>query len=394
MMILGLAPMDGVTDFVYRKITQEIFERYGDKNHTLWKRTEFMSADGYMINPSRLVKHLISSAQEKNLIAQIYGGNIDTLLKTAQDIERKYPYFQGVELNIGCPSPKILSCGAGAGMMRNKPKTLEYIKILSEGTSLPFSIKVRAWLTQEDKEEQFKFLVQAAPYCTTISVHGRTYNQAHNGEVDRDFIYNLKKEVGDKNTIIGNGGITSYHDYKIHEGKVDGIMIGQAAMQNPRIFTSHLPDESEKITLSLHHLLLMGAYEIYMNYTRTQYPEMSDQLIINRQYLHLNKKYNPDSDEIQELPKIDFHDYLFPFPRQEQIDEIYALIQESLSHNSEKVLRNKTEFNLKELRCWIDFRKYMFGYIKGLSYTKELKHKIISTRDFSELYTIIHHYKS
>ena len=93
-MILGLAPMDGVTDFVYRQITQEIFEQHGDKkNHTLWKRTEFMSADGYMINPSRLVKHLISSSEEQNLIAQIYGGNIDTLLKTAQDIERKYPFF-------------------------------------------------------------------------------------------------------------------------------------------------------------------------------------------------------------------------------------------------------------------------------------------------------------
>ena len=102
-------------------------------------------------------------------------------------------------------------------MMRNKTKTLEYIKILSEGTSLPFSIKVRAGLNQEDKEEQFQFLIDAAPYCETISVHGRTYSQAHNGEVDRDFIYNLKKELGNNTTVIGNGGITEYNHYKLHE---------------------------------------------------------------------------------------------------------------------------------------------------------------------------------
>jgi tRNA-dihydrouridine synthase len=71
-----------------------------------------MSADGYMINPSRLVKHLIKDQTEQKLIAQIYGGNIDTLIKTTQDIEKKYPGFLGIELNIGCPSPKVLSCGA------------------------------------------------------------------------------------------------------------------------------------------------------------------------------------------------------------------------------------------------------------------------------------------
>ena len=59
-----------------------------------------MSADGYMINPSRLVNHLIHTDTEKNLIAQIYGGNIDTLTQTAIDIDTKYPTFTGIELNI------------------------------------------------------------------------------------------------------------------------------------------------------------------------------------------------------------------------------------------------------------------------------------------------------
>ena len=71
-MILGLAPMDGVTDYPYRMIVEKIFKQYNN-NHTLWTRTEFMSADGYMLNPSRLVKHLITDQTEEHLIAQIYG---------------------------------------------------------------------------------------------------------------------------------------------------------------------------------------------------------------------------------------------------------------------------------------------------------------------------------
>lgn len=92
--------MDGVTDFPFRSLVQDIFEKYKKPDQELWSWTEFMSADGYMINPSRLIKHLITNPDEKNLIAQIYGGNIDTLTKTAQDIEHKYPSFAGIELNI------------------------------------------------------------------------------------------------------------------------------------------------------------------------------------------------------------------------------------------------------------------------------------------------------
>ena len=135
--------MDGITDCPYRLIVQDIFKQY-NKSHQLRTRTEFMSADGYMINPSRLIKHLIITDDEPDCIAQIYGGNIETLRETVLDICEKYPQFAGIELNIGCPSPKVMSCGAGAGMMKEKSYTLEVIKTLSEVSTLPFSIKTRA----------------------------------------------------------------------------------------------------------------------------------------------------------------------------------------------------------------------------------------------------------
>lgn len=388
-MILGLAPMDWVTDYPYRIIVEEIFKKHWDSKNTLRKWTEFMSADGYMINPSRLVKHLIKDQTEQQLIAQIYGGNIDTLIKTTQDIEKKYHGFFGIELNIGCPSPKVLSCGAWAGMMKNKTKTLEYIKLLSESTTLPFSIKTRSWLNEQDKKDQFQFIVDAAKYCKTISIHGRTYSQAHNGSVDRDFIYNIKKEIWSDCTIIGNGWINSYEDCELQRGNLDGIMIWQSAISNPRIFTSHIPSKDEKIEISKKHLLLMAAYEIYMNHTRTLFPEMSDQLALNRQNLHINKKYDPNSDEFMDIPSIDFHDYVFPMPDHKNIIDYVRILEDHIIRGEKNINFWQFEYNINDLRCGIDFRKYIFGYIKWYDNTKDIKQALINTKDISEIYNII-----
>ncbi len=390
-MILGLAPMDWVTDYPYRMIVEDIFRRYGDRErHTLQKRTEFMSADGYMINPSRLVKHLIKSEEEKTLIAQIYGWNLDTLVKTAQDIERKYPWFMGIELNIWCPSPKILSGGAGSGMMRDKMKTLEYIKTLSENISLPFSIKTRSWLTKDDKDEQFKFIMDAARYCETISIHGRIYTQAHSWEVDWDYIYKVKQELGKDCTIIGNGGISSYREAMEKVQNLDGVMIGQSAIGNPRIFTSHIPSYHERIDLSRDHLILMASYEVYMHQTQMAYPEMSDQLALNRLHLHISKKYNPDSDEFTKLPNIDFHDYIFPMPRDDIIQRYCAIIEKHIKENNSTIVDfGDFIYNLNDLRCGIEFRKYVFGYIRWYSNTKEIKQKLIATTDIQKIYHIL-----
>jgi len=84
--------MDGITDLPYRTIVKKIFDTY-NTDHELRLWTEFMNTDGYMTHPAKLVRHLIHHEQEIPLYAQIYGGNPDTLIKTAQDIENKYPSF-------------------------------------------------------------------------------------------------------------------------------------------------------------------------------------------------------------------------------------------------------------------------------------------------------------
>jgi tRNA-dihydrouridine synthase len=88
-----------------------------------------------------------------------------------------------------------MACEAGSGMLKCRPQTLQIIKRISESISKPFSIKTRRGLHIDDKKEQFDFIIEAAYYCKMITVHGRTYKQSHNGEVDREFIQSIKSEL-------------------------------------------------------------------------------------------------------------------------------------------------------------------------------------------------------
>jgi tRNA-dihydrouridine synthase len=396
-MLLWLAPMDGITDCPYRLLVEDIFEKYKNPNDTLWTRTEFMSADGYMINPSRLIKHLIKTETEKNLIAQIYWGNRDTLITTAQDIEAKYPSFAGIELNIGCPSPKVMSCGAGAGMMKDKKRTLDIIKELSQATVLPFSIKTRLWLNQSDREDQYKFILEASHYCKTIAVHGRVFTQGHTGEVDRQTLYRLRQDINPNCILIGNGWITNYEDAvknskpitQNSECKELWIMIGQAAIGNPWVFTPHIPTKEERLQTCIDHLYLMAGYEIYLDHTRKQFPEISDQLMINRQHLHMVKKYDPNSDEISDMPHLDRHDYLFPMPNRDLLVEYARKIKKESEIWQHIVDFDTFTRDTDHLRTGIDIRKYLFSYIQWIPNNKLIKQEIIKTKKLKDIVSII-----
>ena len=88
-MKLCFAPMDGITTCATRKITQEIFEKYGNKTDSFSLWTEFMNVDGFLINPRKVIKHLLTTQQQKP-IAQIYGGKKETLLEATKNIQKHY----------------------------------------------------------------------------------------------------------------------------------------------------------------------------------------------------------------------------------------------------------------------------------------------------------------
>lgn len=103
--------MDGFTDFAFRHIAKEIFAKYGEQDKydfVLW--TEFMNADGYLINPPGVIRHLLTDSSQTPGILQIFGGNSATLISAFGELEQKYgQVFTGIELNLGCPARNVVN---------------------------------------------------------------------------------------------------------------------------------------------------------------------------------------------------------------------------------------------------------------------------------------------
>lgn len=345
-MLISLAPMDWITDTAYRIICKHVFQKRGNPDDRLWLWTEFMSAEWYTHNPSGVVKHLMTlQSDEPHTRAQIFGGNKESLVQCAKDIDQKY-WFQGIELNMGCPSPKIMKCEAWSAMLKDKKKSLDIIKTITQEISIPLSLKTRIWLRKDDIDEQFDFLLKASHRVDMIIIHGRTYAQGHSGDVNREFIYKLKKELPDT-IIIGNGWIRSYEQalWRCNIATfqlLDGIMIGQSAIGNPRIFTPHIPSAQEKLEIILHHLDLSVACEIYFK-----------QAIID--YEKYGKFVQPTPQDLKsQIPNL----------------------KSQISH----------------LKSPIEFRKYLFNYISWLPESKKLKQTIIKIRDYHELRNMLQEY--
>lgn len=329
--------MDWITDCATRLITSQIFERYKNPDDELQLWTEFMNADGFIINPSKVVKHLMSTPEQKP-IAQIYWGNAKTLIETAKILVEKYADdFSGIELNTWCPSNTVMKCGWWSDMLKHRTETLAIIKSLSEivksTKNLTFSVKSRAGLNEEDKAEQLQFLTQIAPFCDLITIHGRTLKQLYSWEADFSFIQQVKSQVACP--IIANGGITSYQQAEkiSQERDFDALMIGQWAIGNPWIFTPHEPTLEEKIEVMKMHLEMMIACEL---------------------------RFKQRGEKIE--------DYKFNQPKKSDLEFL------------------KKEINPEaEYRSVIEFRKYLFQYIKGIPNSREWKQEVIPVKTYTGL---------
>lgn len=359
--------MDGITNNAYRMICQHIWidpKNDYNKLYDFFRFTEFMSVEGYIRNPYKLSRHLLTTAWSDKTIAQIYGWDHSNLLQTALDIDAKYQSsFIGIELNIGCPSPKIMACEAWSGMLKCRDKTLQIIQKISKSITKPFSIKTRSGLNSEDRQEQFDFIVESAYYCHLISIHGRTYKQSHSGTVDRQFILDVKQELIRRNLwhvkIIWNGWLKSvkdslsYIDNQVQpsgspiHSRLDGIMLGQAAMCNPWSLVSYTPSIQD-IYITIHkHLHLSLANEYYFS----------------------------------QVSSFDHKDNILQQPCEEQLYRIARWIQ-----NQTLNIEHGKWFSL------IEFRKHLFWYINWLPNCSEFKRTVATVTEYPQLLFNIHHY--
>ena len=339
-MKLCFAPMDWITNWATRYITEQIFGKYKESWDTLQTRTEFMNADWFVINPSGVSKHLLTIKSNSKPIAQLFWWRKENLIKaTKLLIDNFSERFSWIELNTWCPSNTVMKCWWGSDMLKHRPETLEIIKELSsilKDSWLTFSVKSRAWLNEEDKEGQLNFLIEVSKYTDFISIHWRTLKQLYMWDADFSFIKKVK--TLSNCPIIANWWINSYEQaIEINKEWFDWIMIGQWAIGNPWVFTKHQPSLIEKIETIKNHLALMITTE-------------------------------------------------FRFEKHIKQMEWYSFQQPNIEDL--KTLEKNIDYN-HPYHSIVEFRKYFFQYLKGIPCSREIKQWILQKKTFNEVSDIL-----
>ncbi len=222
---LILAPMAGVTDKAFRKICKEFEPGL--------VCTEMVSSKAIFYNDSK-TKLLMNTEGEKRPISiQIFGSDDETM-----GVASKYvsDLADIVDINMGCPAPKVVKNGDGSKLMLDIEKAEKVIKSVVKNSSKPVSLKIRkGWDSNNIVAIEFAQMAENAG-VKAITIHGRTRAEMYSGKADLDIIKKVKESV--KIPVIGNGDIIDEESAKkmFEYTGVDGIMIGRGTFGNPWIF--------------------------------------------------------------------------------------------------------------------------------------------------------------
>jgi nifR3 family TIM-barrel protein len=235
---LALAPMAEVTDTYYRSLIKEL----GGVGLVV---SEFISAEGLTRKNDRSHKMLAFNENERPVAIQIYGGDPDRMDNAAAIVER-----QGVDIvdiNMGCPVKKIVSTGAGSGMLRDFDKAARVVEKIRKRVKIPVTVKVRKGWESDDVLPLLKRFEEIG--VAAIAIHGRTRSEAYTGASDWKYIAHVKSQLSIP--VWGNGDVKTPEDaLRMFETTgVDGVMIGRAALHNPFIFRDILAHASGRPVL-------------------------------------------------------------------------------------------------------------------------------------------------
>ena len=250
-----LAPMAGVTDLPFRLICKEL------GCGLLY--TEMINAKALCYDDKNTKKMLNILDEEHPVAVQIFGSEPEFMGKAAQ-ILNDYPN-EILDINMGCPAPKVVKNGDGSALMRNPKLAGQVLDQVVKNSKKPVTLKVRkGWDDNSIHALEIAKIAEDRGICA-ITIHGRTREQYYSGQADWDIIGEVKSQISIP--VIGNGDVTSVEDairIKDHTG-CDAIMIGRGAQGNPWIFkridhymkTGQLldpPSKEEKIDIAIKHM--------------------------------------------------------------------------------------------------------------------------------------------
>ena len=225
---LLLAPMEDVSDPPFRALCKE--------NGADVVYTEFISSEGLIRDAAKSVQKLDIYEKERPVGIQIFGSNIESMLRSVEIVEATKPDI--IDINFGCPVKKVVCKGAGAGILKDIPLMVELTKAMVEHTHLPVTVKTRlGWDHDSIKIVEVAERLQDVG-CAAISIHGRTRAQMYKGDADWKPIAAVKNNPRMHIPVFGNGDVnTPERAVEMRdEYGLDGAMIGRASIGNPWFF--------------------------------------------------------------------------------------------------------------------------------------------------------------
>lgn len=252
--ILSLAPMEDVTDTVFRQIVMSVGR--SDLFYTEFVNVEGLNSKGR----DKVIHRLRYEKIEKPIIAQLWGVKPENFLKAAKLVKKMG--FDGVDINMGCSVKNVVKNNAGSGLIREEKELVrEIIEATKEGAKgLPVSVKTRLGFDEVDIEGWVSFLLDQSLNALTFNM--RTARGEKSGNADwsyMDEIIKMRNEKTPSTLIFGNGDIKSLEQAKdmVERYMVDGVMIGRSAITNPWIFSSREEiTKEEKLKVFKKHLSL------------------------------------------------------------------------------------------------------------------------------------------
>lgn len=301
-----LAPMAGVTDLPFRLICKQ-FEA-----SLLY--TEMINAKAVCYEDKNTFDMLLVEDEEKPVAVQIFGSEPGFMAEAARTLT-ELNRFEIIDINMGCPAPKVVKAGDGSALMKDPKLAYDIVNKVKAATKLPVTVKFRkGWDEQSINALEFGKLMQEAG-ADAVTLHGRTREQYYSGTADWEIIKELKEKL--TIPVIANGDITSFEAAEriLDITKADALMIGRGAQGNPFIFkeindymeSAILPKEicpKLKIDTAISH------YKLALKY-KTQHKAVTEMRKHLGWYLkglknsarikdHINKMYEP-SDVINAL---------------------------------------------------------------------------------------------
>lgn len=223
----ALAPMAGMTDTAFRRLVK----REGGCGLVV---SEMVSSEGLVRGIDRTLEYAEYTEEERPVSIQIFGGDPEKMAAAAQIVESMGADI--VDVNMGCPVPKIAKHSAGCSLMREPVHAASLVRAMARAVTIPVTVKMRAgWdATELNAAELAKRLEDAG--ASAVAVHGRTAAQSYSGFSDWEFIRHVAESV--RIPVFGSGDCITPEQLVTHlrHGAVSGVLVGRGALRNPWIF--------------------------------------------------------------------------------------------------------------------------------------------------------------